>query len=75
MVERNRSSWAKVALLAVSALAALSLASGAAVAAGKCKKVDGTFVVLLTGDNLIQTARGDLLTKDAIVLKTTGARV
>jgi hypothetical protein len=32
-----------------------------------------TAVVLLTGDNLIQTARGNLMTKDAIVLKTSGA--
>ena len=32
-----------------------------------------TGVVLLTGDNLIHTAGGDLMTKDAIVLKTTGA--
>ena len=32
-----------------------------------------TGVVLLTGDNLIQTSAGMLMTKDAIVLKTTGA--
>jgi hypothetical protein len=32
-----------------------------------------TGVVLLTGDNAIATARGTVLTKDAIVLKTTGA--
>ncbi|HKZ86248.1 MAG TPA: hypothetical protein VJ793_21650 [Anaerolineae bacterium] len=32
-----------------------------------------TSVVILTGDNLIQTARGTLMTKDAIVLQTTGA--
>ncbi len=32
-----------------------------------------TAVILVTGDNLIQTAHGDLLTKDAVVLKTTGA--
>jgi hypothetical protein len=32
-----------------------------------------TAVVLLTGDNVIQTADGTLLTKDAIVLRTTGA--
>jgi hypothetical protein len=31
-----------------------------------------TAVVLLTGDNTIHTRRGDLLTKDAIVLRTTG---
>src|SRR5262249_37723596 len=31
-----------------------------------------TAVVLLTGDNLIQTKDGDLMTKDAIVLRTTG---
>ncbi len=30
-------------------------------------------VVLLTGDNLIQTEQGSLTTKDAIVLRTTGA--
>ncbi|MBI1876823.1 MAG: hypothetical protein HYR94_01050 [Chloroflexi bacterium] len=32
-----------------------------------------TGVVLLTGDNVIHTDKGDLLTKDAIVLHTTGA--
>ncbi|HEU5103450.1 MAG TPA: hypothetical protein VFU22_30725 [Roseiflexaceae bacterium] len=32
-----------------------------------------TSVVLLTGDNTIQTGNGTLLTKDAIVLRTTGA--
>jgi hypothetical protein len=32
-----------------------------------------TSVVLLTGDNIIHTDSGDLLTKDAIVLRTTGA--
>ncbi len=32
-----------------------------------------TSVVLLTGDTLIQAKGGNLLTKDAIVLKTTGA--
>lgn len=31
-----------------------------------------TGVVLLTGDNVIHTRDGDLLTKDAIVLATTG---
>jgi hypothetical protein len=31
-----------------------------------------TGVILLTGDNIIHTADGDLLTKDAIVLSTTG---
>lgn len=31
-----------------------------------------TAVVLLTGDNLISTASGSLLTKDAIVLRTAG---
>jgi hypothetical protein len=30
-------------------------------------------VVVLTGDNLIHTAGGDLMTKDAIVLQTSGA--
>ena len=33
-----------------------------------------TAVVLLTGDNMIETKGGTLLTKDAIVLQTTGAR-
>ena len=32
----------------------------------------GTGVVLLTGDNRIETSNGMLLTKDAIVLRTTG---
>lgn len=32
-----------------------------------------TGVVLLLGDNVIHTEKGDLLTKDAIVLRTTGA--
>ncbi|MBI3943667.1 MAG: hypothetical protein HY326_11695 [Chloroflexi bacterium] len=32
-----------------------------------------TAAVLLTGDNLFHTKGGDLLTKDAIVLRTTGA--
>lgn len=32
-----------------------------------------TGVVLLTGDNVIETAGGTLRTKDAIVLRTTGA--
>lgn len=32
-----------------------------------------TGVVLLTGDNAIHTRNGDLFTKDAIVLATTGA--
>ncbi len=32
-----------------------------------------TGVVLLTGDNHFQTKDGELLTKDAIVLRTTGA--
>jgi hypothetical protein len=32
-----------------------------------------TGVILLTGDNRIVSSRGTLLTKDAIVLKTTGA--
>jgi len=32
-----------------------------------------TAVLLLTGDNIIHTDGGDLLTKDAIVLRTTGA--
>ena len=31
-----------------------------------------TGVILVTGDNTIQTSRGTLLTKDAIVLQTTG---
>ena len=31
-----------------------------------------TGVILLTGDNIIHTSGGDLLTKDAIVLRTTG---
>lgn len=31
-----------------------------------------TGVVLVTGDNLIRTKDGDLLTKDAMVLRTTG---
>jgi hypothetical protein len=31
-----------------------------------------TSVVLLTGDNLIQTRDGDLMTKDAVVLRATG---
>jgi hypothetical protein len=31
-----------------------------------------TSVVLLTGDIAIRTRRGDILTKDAIVLRTTG---
>jgi hypothetical protein len=32
-----------------------------------------TSVVLLIGDNLIRTAEGDLMTKDAIALRTNGA--
>ena len=32
-----------------------------------------TSVILLTGDNAIQTSNGTLLTKDAIVLQTVGA--
>lgn len=32
-----------------------------------------TAVILLTGDNVIHTGHGDLITKDAIVLNTTGA--
>lgn len=32
-----------------------------------------TSVVFLTGDNLIHTDQGELLTKDAIVLRTSGA--
>lgn len=32
-----------------------------------------TSVILLTGDNAIQTRAGTLMTKDAIVFKTTGA--
>ena len=120
MVERYGSRWLKVAVLAVSVTTVLILASGGALAAAKCKKIDGSFtlqpvsapactapvgvcasgtyrgdlkgqstftgssltptvdtpttgVVLLTGDNLIQTSGGTLMTKDAIVLKTTGA--
>jgi hypothetical protein len=34
----------------------------------------GTSVVLLTGDNTIETKHGVLFTKDAIVLATSGAR-
>lgn len=32
-----------------------------------------TGVIILTGDNTIHTSNGDLLTKDAITFKTTGA--
>ena len=120
MIKRHLSRLARFVFLAVSVLAVLTLAGGAAVAAGKCKKVNGMFtlqpvppeqcagpvgicatgtyrgdlkgdsaftgtsltqtvdtpttgVVLLTGDNLIHTAGGDLMTKDAIVLQSSGA--
>jgi hypothetical protein len=120
MVERLISRWGRFAVLVVSVMTVLTLAGGAAVAAARCKKVEGSFtfqpvsapictapvgvcatgtyrgslkgastftgmsltqtvdtpttaVVLLTGDNLIHTAGGDLMTKDAIVLKTIGA--
>jgi hypothetical protein len=107
-------------LVGLSALLALTVASDGALAAARCRQVDGRFtlrpvsgptctsavgvcatgvysgdlegsstftgtsliptvdtpttaVVLLTGDNTIRTRRGNLLTKDAIVLRTTGA--
>ena len=113
----SRAGWLVVG---VSALLALTVASEGALAAARCRRVDGRFtlqavtgpactsavgvcatgvysgdvegtstftgtslvptadtpttsVVLLTGDNTIRTGRGDLLTKDAIVLQTTGA--
>jgi hypothetical protein len=119
VVERRISRWGRCAVLVVSVIAVLILAGGAAVAAAKCKKVEGSFtlqpvsapictapvgvcatgtyrrnlrgtstftgtsltqtvdtpttaVVLLTGDNLIHIAGGDLMTKDAIALNTIG---
>jgi len=122
MFSRNTSKWAKRAVIAASAVTVLAIASGGAIAASTCKKVNGklslqpvtppgpactspiglcataslsgdlagnseftgtsltptvdtptTAVVLLTGDNLIHTNDGDLMTKDAIVLRTIGA--
>ncbi len=35
--------------------------------------MSGLSTVFLTGDNLIQTNKGNVITKDAIVLRTTGA--
>src|SRR5262245_46105443 len=45
MVERYISRWPSVAVLAVLVMAVLTLASGGALAAAKCKKVDGMFTL------------------------------
>ena len=110
---------ARVALVAVAVLLALTLVSSGALAASTCKPVAGAFtlqavndpscpspvglcatgtyqgsfkatssfvgsafitsadtpttgVVFATGDNTIHTNKGDILTKDAIALRTTG---
>ena len=41
MVERYTSRWLRLAVLAVSVVAVLTIAGSAAVAAAKCKKVNG----------------------------------
>ena len=69
MVERYRSRWRSLMVLAVSVATVLILASGGAVAAARCKKVDGSFTLqpvsapactALVGVCASGTYRGDL---------------
>lgn len=70
MFLKNSSNWTKLAAIAVVAVIIIIVVSGVAAASSNCKKVNGK---LITGNNIIHTNKGDLMTQDAIVLRTTGA--
>ena len=64
-----------ISLCAKGSLSGDLAGSSAFIGTSQAATVDtsSTAVILVTGDNTIQTSAGTLLTKDAIVLQTTGA--